>query len=139
MENKVIFNYDRSSQILFVEDNWDVKTVEDVDAFFAEYERYIRTVKEKFWMVAHIDNLIIHAEVAEYYGERARKATSSMLLGLARWGQDSSARMTLRTTAMKSGMPSRIHSSREEAIQAIEQMKAEHATGGRKAPGASSS
>jgi hypothetical protein len=126
MENKLVFNYDRSAQILFVEDQWDVKTAEDVDAFFAEYERYIRTVKEKFWMVAHIDGLIIHAEVAEYYGERCRKATNSKLLGLARWGQDGSVRMALRTTAMKSGMPSTIYSSRAEAIQGIEQMKSEH-------------
>jgi antitoxin component of RelBE/YafQ-DinJ toxin-antitoxin module len=127
MENKVVFNYDRSSQILFVEDHWDVQTVEDVEAFFAEYEQYIRAIKEKFWMIAHIDDLIIHAEVAEYYGERARKATSSMILGLARWGQDSSVRMALRTTAMKSRMPLKIYSSRAEAIRAIEQMKAERA------------
>ena len=125
MENKLIFNYDRSSQILFVEDHWEVKTAEDVDAFFSEYERYFRSLREKFWMVAHIDHLIIHAEVAEYYGQRARRATSSLVLGLARWGEDSSARMALRTTAMKSRMPSRIYSSRDEAIEAIDQMKAE--------------
>jgi hypothetical protein len=125
MENKVIFNYDRASQIVFVEDHWDIKTPQDADAFFAEYEKFMRTIREKFWMVAHIDNLIIHAEVAEYYGDRSRKAVSAMLLGLARWGHDSSARMAIRTTAMKSKMPSTIYSSREEATRAIEEMKAE--------------
>ncbi len=126
MQNKVTFTYDRASQILFAEDDWEIKTPQDADAFFAEYERFMRTnVREKFWMVAHIDNLIIHAEVAEYYGSRSRKVVSAMLLGLARWGHDSSARMAIRTTAMKSRMPSTIYSSREEAIQAIEEMKAQ--------------
>jgi len=125
MDNRVIFEYDRSSKILFVEDHWDVRTREDVDAFFAEYARQIQSIGEKFWMVAHIDGLTIHADVAEYYGEAARKATTERLLGLARWGTDSVARMTLRTTAMKSGMPHNIHSSREEAVRAIGKMKTE--------------
>ncbi len=127
MDNKVIFQYDRNTKILFVEDQWDIRTKEDVDAFFAEYGRYMKKVGEKFWMVAHIDKLAIHADVAEYYGEKARTATSELLLGLARWGEDSMARMALRTTAMKAKMPHKIYTSREEALQAIEKMKAEKA------------
>ncbi len=125
MPNNVVFDYDRGSKILFVEDHWDIKTKQDVDDFFAEYDRQMKLIGEKFWMVAHIDGLSIHAEIAEYYGEAARKATSDMLLGLARWGTDSVVRMSLRTTAMKSGMPYNIYSSREEALRAIEKMKAE--------------
>jgi hypothetical protein len=128
MGNRVLFEYDRPSNILFVEDHWNIKTKEDVDAFFAEYDRYIKAVKEKFWMVAHIDDLAIHADIAEYYGERARRATSELLLGLARWGRDSVARMTLRTTALKSKMPATIYASREEAVRAIEKMKGERVT-----------
>lgn len=125
MDNQVIFRYDRLSKILFAEDHWNIKTKEDVDAFFAEYAREVEKIGEKFWMVAHIDGLVIHADIAEYYGEAARKATNQMLLGLARWGNDSVVRMTIRTTAMKSKMPHIIYSSREEASQAIEQMKVE--------------
>ena len=125
MPNNVIFDYDRASKILFVEDHWDIKTKQDVDDFFAEYDRQMKQIGEKFWMVAHIDGLAIHAEIVEYYGEAARRATSDLLLGLARWGTDSVVRMSLRTTAMKSGMPYNIYSSREEAIRAVEKMKAE--------------
>jgi hypothetical protein len=125
MANKVTFEYDRRAKILFVEDNWDIKTKQDVDDFFAEYSRKITAIGEKFWMIAHIDNLVIHAEIAEYYGEVARKATNDLLLGLVRWGEDSVARMTLRTTAMKARMPHSIYSSRDEAVRAIEKMKAE--------------
>jgi hypothetical protein len=127
MSGKVLFEYDRASKILFVEDRWDVRTKEDVDAFFAEYDREIQSIGERFWMVAHIDGLAIRADVAEYYGEAARKATTEKLLGLARWGTDSVARMTLRTTAMKSRMPHAIYATREEAVQAIEKMKADRA------------
>jgi hypothetical protein len=125
MANHVSFDYDRSSKILFVEDEWNIATPQDVDDFFAEYARFIGTIGEKFWMIAHIDKLVIHAEVAEYYGDVARKATTERLLGLVRWGEDSAARMTLRTTAMKAKMPYTIYSSREEAVRAIEKMKAE--------------
>jgi len=125
MANTVTFEYDRPSKTLFVEDNWDIKTKQDVDDFFAEYDRKIAAIGEKFWMVAHIDNLVIHAEIAEYYGEVARKATTDLLLGLVRWGDDSIARMTLRTTAMKAKMPHAIYATRDEAVRAIEKMKAE--------------
>jgi hypothetical protein len=125
MDNRVIFDYDRSSKILFVEDQWDIATEQDVNDFFSEYARFIGTIGEKFWMVAHIDKLVIHAEIAEYYGEVARRATTERLLGLARWGEDGAARMALRTTAMKAKMPHAIYSSREEAVRAIEKMKAE--------------
>lgn len=125
MANKVTFEFDRVSKILFVEDNWDIKTKQDVDDFFAEYTRQIGLIGEKFWMVAHIDHLVIHAEIAEYYGDVARKATTDLLLGLTRWGEDSIARMSLRTTAMKAKMPHSIYSTRNEAVQAIEKMKAE--------------
>lgn len=127
MTNRITFEYDRASNILFVEDEWDVKSKEDVDAFFAEYGRNMSAVKEKFWMVAHIDKLAVHADVVEYYGEVARKATHELVLGLARWGTDSAARMALRTTAMKAKMPYTIHTSREKAVEAIERMKAERA------------
>lgn len=127
MPNKVIFEYDRASKTLFVEDHWDIKTKQDVDEFFAEYDRQMKLIGEKFWMIAHIDGLSIHAEIVEYYGEAARRATCDLLLGLARWGTDSVARMSLRTTAMKSKMPYNIYSSREEAIRAIEKLKAETA------------
>ncbi|MDD4857866.1 MAG: hypothetical protein PHD74_07150 [Candidatus Krumholzibacteria bacterium] len=128
MENSIAFEYNRSSKILFAEDNWNIKTKEDVDAFFAEYARRIASIPEKFWLVAHIDGLAIHADIAEYYGEAARKATCEQLLGLARWGKDSASRMAIRTTAMKAKMPGVIYSTREEAVSAIEKMRAEQAT-----------
>jgi hypothetical protein len=65
----------------------------------------------------------VHADIAEYYGEAARGAVSEYLLGYARWGADDWARMTVRTTSLKAKMVPRIHSTREEAIQAIEKMK----------------
>jgi hypothetical protein len=125
MPNKIEFEYDRASNVLFVEDNWNIETKQDVDEFFAEYSRKIGSIGEKFWMVAHIDNLVIHAEIAEYYGEVARKTTCASLLGLARWGENSMARMTLRTTAMKAKMPFNVYASRLEALRAVEAMKAE--------------
>jgi hypothetical protein len=131
MENRVTFEYDRSSNILFVEDHWNIETKDDVDAFFGEYARRIASIKEKFWMVANIDGLVIHADIAEYYGEVARKATSEQLLGLARWGKDSISRMSIRTTAMKARMPGTIYSTREEAVNAIEKMRADQAADSR--------
>jgi hypothetical protein len=127
MENKIIFDYDRPSGILFVEDHWDVRTRQDVDDLIAEYDRYLSSITDKVWIVAHIDGLVVSGEIADYYGERARKVAIAQVLGLARWGTDSVARMTLRTTAMKAKMSPVIYSTRMEAIQAIEKMKAEHA------------
>lgn len=127
MANNVTFKYDRASKILHAEDDFDIKTTQDVDTFFAKYAEEIKSIGEKFYLVAHIDRLIVHPEVAEYYGEAARRATSEMLLGLARWGRDSDARMSLRTTAMKAKMSYEIYSTREEALRAIEKMRAAQA------------
>lgn len=123
IENKVVFEYDAENNIVFVDDSWDIRTREDVDQFFERYGDFVRKVGRKFWMVAHIDNLIVHAGIAEYYGEVAHRTVREHLLGFARWGSNARARMTVRTTALKAKMAQNIYDTREDAIRAIEEMK----------------
>ena len=121
--NEVIFEYDAERNIVFTEDHWDVKTKEDVDQMFSEYRRYFTGLGKKVYMVSCIDKLLVHAGVAEYYGETARTTVGKHLLGFARWGTDEWARMTVRTTSLKANIPPNIHDTREAAIAAIEKMK----------------
>lgn len=123
IENNVVFEYDAENNIVFVDDSWDIKTKEDVDQFFDRYSKFIQKVGKKFWMVAHIDNLIVHAGIAEYYGDVARRTVREHLLGFARWGSNARARMTVRTTALKAKMAQNIYDTREDAIRAIEEMR----------------
>lgn len=119
MENRVAFEYDAERNILFTEDNWDVKTREDVDKFFAEYLQFFEQLGKKVYIVADINNLLVRAAIADYYGETSRNTVEKYVLGLARWGTNDWARMTIRTTSLKAKMTPNIYATREEAIQAI--------------------
>lgn len=123
MPGKVIFEYDENLNIVFTEDHWEIKTKQDVDEFFAEYQRYFEKLGKKVYMISNIDNLLVHAEIAEYYGEVAKRTVADYLLGFARYGTKDWARMTVRTTSLKAKFPPNIYNTREEAIQAIEKQK----------------
>ena len=123
MTASVNFEYDEEKNIVFTEDRGEIKTEEDVDAFFTEYEKYFKNLNKKVYMISHIDGLLVHAKIAEYYGNKARSTVGHYLLGFARWGTNDWARMTVRTTSLKAKMTPNIYDTREDAIKAIETMK----------------
>jgi len=123
MVGRVIFEYDSERNIVFTEDHWEIKTQEDVNEFFGEYRNFFQELGKKVYMVSNINGLLVHAPIAEYYGETARTTIGHYLLGFARWGTNDRARMTVRTTSLKAKVKPNIYDTREDAIQAIEEMK----------------
>lgn len=123
MKQYVKFEYDAERNIVFTEDHWDVKTKEDVDQFFAEYEKYFTGLGKKVYMISNIDHLLVRAAIADYYGKTARATVGHYLLGFARYGTNDWARMTVRTTSLKASMTPNIHDNREAAIAVVEKMK----------------
>jgi hypothetical protein len=123
MAGKVIFEYDPDENIVFTEDHWEIQTKQDVDEFFAEYKKYFRRLGKRVYMISHIDNLLVHAGIADYYGETSRATVGHYLLGFARWGTNDWARMTVRTTSLKAKMTPNIYDTREGAVDAIKEMK----------------
>lgn len=123
MEISVQFHYDAALEILFAEDNGDLRTREDVDIFISEYVSYFRKLGRSAYVVSNIDHLLVHDQIADYYGEQAGATIAQYILGFARWGTNSWSRMTLRTTSLKAGIPTNIYLTREEAVAAVEQMK----------------
>jgi len=123
MEPRVVSRYDSARNILFTEDYGDLGTREEVDEFVARYTEILRELERPTYIVSNIDHLRVRAEAAEYYGQRARATVDRYSLGFARWGTDSWARMTVRTTSLKAGMPTKIFDTRDEAVGEIERMK----------------
>lgn len=123
MPVSVEFEYDAELNIVFTEDKGEIKTRADVDVFFAEYKNFFQKLGKKVYMISHIDNLLVRAGIADYYGDTARATVGDCLLGFARWGTNDWARMTVRTTSLKAKMTPNIYDTREEAIEAIKQMK----------------
>jgi len=123
MPGHVVFEYDPEKNIVFTEDHWDLKTKEDVDQFYADYKRFFEGVGMKAYMISNIDDLMVHASVAEYYGETAKATVGEYLLGFARWGTNDVSRMTVRTSSLKAKLESNIFNTREEAIAYIEELK----------------
>ena len=123
MRGRVKFEFDPDLNVVFTDDDWQVETREDVEAFFADYDKFFSALGKKVYMVSHIDNLLVQAKVADYFGELARALVYKHLLGFARYGTNSWARMTVRTTSLIAKMTANIYSTRDEAIQAIQGMK----------------
>ncbi|HEC78015.1 MAG TPA: hypothetical protein ENI34_02595 [candidate division WOR-3 bacterium] len=123
MPGEVKFEYDPKLNIVFTDDEGEIKTREDVDDFFEKYRKFFEKLGKKVYMVSHIDGLLVRAQIAEYYGERARANVGHYLLGFARWGTNDWARMTVRTTSMKAKMTANIYDTKEAAIAAIQKIK----------------
>ncbi len=123
MPGRVVFEYDPVKNIVFTEDHWDVKTQADVDGFFEEYRKYFEQIDRKIYLISNIDDLRVHAAVAEYYGATAKTTVGHYLLGFARWGSNDVSRMTVRTSSLKADLESNIFNTREEAIAYIEDLK----------------
>ena len=123
MAGQVAFRYDASQNTVFSEDRAKLETREQVDAFIAEYQAYWNTLGRKCWLVTNIDDLFVAGQIADYYAEESLRVMGRHLLGFARWATNSWARMSVRTTALKAGMPAVIHSSQDDAVAAIAEMK----------------
>ena len=115
--------YDPARNLVVSEDHAKLETREQVDEFLDQYRRYWSDLGKKSWLVTNIDGLFVAGQVADYYAERSRELFDRHLLGFARWATDSWARMSVRTTSLKAGIPTTIHSSRAEAEAAIEEMR----------------
>lgn len=124
MDPTVGFEYDGEKNILFTEDAGDIQTREEVDAFFDQYESYLNQLGKKVYVVANIDNLMVRSVIADYYGAQAQKRAVQHILGFARWGTNTSARLTVRTSSANANIPARIFDTREEAVEEIERLKA---------------
>jgi hypothetical protein len=123
LRGQVAFEYDPELNTVFTEDDWHVETREDVEAFFADYNKYFSALGKKVYMISHIDKLLVQAQVADYFGELARALVYKHLLGFARYGTDSWARMTVRTTSHIAKMTPNIYTTRAEAVRAIDEMR----------------
>lgn len=119
----VKFEYDERRNILFVEDDYEVNTERDVDEFIALYEKKLKEIGKKVYIVASIDGLKIGAKVYVYYGKKAKEFSEKWCLGLARWGNDSLARMTVRAASSTARFSINLYNSKEAAIEAIERIK----------------
>jgi flavorubredoxin len=123
MPGSVKFEYDPEKNIVFTEDEGEIKTKEEVDEFFEEYRKYFEKLGKKVYMISHIDNLLVRGTIAEYYGEKARATIGEYILGFTRWGINDWARMTVRTTSLKAKMTANIYDTREAAIEALEKRR----------------
>jgi hypothetical protein len=118
------FEYDPGRNILFTEDDYSVQTEKEVDDFILINLQKLESIGRKVYMISKIDGLRIGAGVSEYYGRRSRDVFQNHILGFARYGDEPSARMTVRTASKKAKLESNICDSREEAVRAVERMKA---------------
>ncbi|MDI6740119.1 MAG: hypothetical protein QME74_07125, partial [Candidatus Edwardsbacteria bacterium] len=83
----------------------------------------LELIGHKVYLISRIDGLHVGPAVSEYYGKRASEVISKYILGFARYGENPSARMTVRTASHRAKLVSNIYDSKEQAIAAVEQMK----------------
>jgi hypothetical protein len=119
----VKFEYDAARNILFADDDYQINTEQDADDFLSLYEKKMKDIGKKVYVVAHIDNINVAAPVYQYYGNKVKSFAEKWVLGLARWGTDSLSRLTIRASSIRAKYDINIFNSREEAVKAIEMMQ----------------
>lgn len=130
MAIQVRFEYDARRNIVFTEDCGELASEADVDDFIRQYVTYFERLGTRAYVVSNIDQLVIQGAVAPYYGRRAKETVEAHLLGYARWGTNTWARMSVRTTSSMAKVQANIHSTREEAVRAVEAMQKAARDGG---------
>lgn len=119
----VKFEYDQKRNILFVVDDYEINTPEDVDAFLGLYSLKFREIGRKVCLVACIDGLKISHKVQDYYGEQVKKLLEGTIICFARYGKDPMARMNVRTSSHKAKYDINIYDTRDQAVEAVGRMK----------------
>jgi hypothetical protein len=123
MANTVTFEYDPARNILFTEDQFQVSTPQDVQAFMQAYQTQFEQIGHKVHIVTNIDGLFINGEISRLYGEQARALAQKYCLGFARYGAKAVSRMGVASNARKGDFDSMIFKTREEAVAAVELQK----------------
>ena len=119
MPGEIKFTFDAGRNILFTEDNFELRTDEDVEEFFRINDEECRKHPGKFYLVSNIDNLKIHAAVIALYGKKGKVLVEKYLAGHARYATDPFARMSIRTAYSKAGVKCSIFEKKEEALRAL--------------------
>ena len=115
----VTFEYDAANNILFVVDDYEVKTNEDAEAFFNLYRKQLEKIGRKVHLVTKIDGLFIKQEVDAYYGTVARSVSQQWFINFARYGETALGRMGIQNAAVKADFVTSIHKTKEEAVAAV--------------------
>lgn len=123
MAIKIEFLYDEDKNIIFFTDIADLKTEEDVDEFIKIYNESLGKVTRRVYAVSNINELKIHPDIAEYYGEKIKPMIADYFQGHVRYATDYQARVMLRNAYLRARIPAHIYDTKEEALQAIEAMK----------------
>lgn len=119
----VKYEFDEAHNIVFFTDIADIKTKEDVDEFIRIYNEYFKKIDRKVYAVSNINDLKIHPDIAEYYGERIKAMIADFIQGHVRYATDYQARVMLRNAYLRARIPAHIFDTKEEALKAIEEIK----------------
>lgn len=115
----VKFEYDDERNILYADDDYQVRTPEDADSFFELYRRELSRIGRKVHLVTKIDGLHIAPHMEEHYGEVARRVSGEWFINFARYGETALSRLGISDAAKKADFVTSIHRTREEAVAAV--------------------
>jgi hypothetical protein len=120
----VTFKYDPERNILFADDDFEIASTSDAQAFIALYREQLTRIGRKVWIVTGIDGLRVGPKVYDYYGQMLKTFADQWYLGIARWGSDTVSRMMVRSASKKAKYDINIYDTAEHAVAAVEKMKA---------------
>jgi hypothetical protein len=119
MPGDIKFEFDENLNVLYTEDNFELKTEQDVEEFFRLNEAECLKHGGKFYLISNVDKLKIHAPVIGLYGVRGKALVDRYLLGHARYAVDPFARMAIRTAYSKAGVKCSIFEKKDEALESL--------------------
>jgi len=115
----VKFEYDPERNILFTDDDYQVRSPEDAENFFDLYRQQLSKIGRKVHLVTKIDGLHIAPHMEGHYGEVARKVSSEWFINFARYGESALSRLGITDAAKKADFVTSVHKTREEAVKAV--------------------
>lgn len=123
-----LISFDAASQIMEVRlKDIYFKHSLDVDMFYDICEAKIAETGEKWYFLVDYNNCRIFSEAWVSYGQRGKDMNIASSLGSVRYAAGSETEKDIRMRAESQGFRPNIRNTREEAVERIEEMKAEAA------------
>ncbi|MFW5786777.1 MAG: hypothetical protein ACOCV3_00760 [Halanaerobiales bacterium] len=124
MDLKERFNYDQDRGILFIDfSNLTLDKTKQIEEINLIIEDLLGDLGHKVYSVVNYDNCKISQEIKDEYGEMMKENQKKYSLGTVRYSNKSFTRTTLTISSVKNRFSSNVCSSKEEAINKIEELK----------------
>jgi hypothetical protein len=101
MPGKIEFTYDAANDIVIAAPKWTLKSQQDCEAWFAEWEAYLSKYKGKVDCVVVLDDFHVDPQIASEWGEYRARLNNTFFRHSFRVNADPTVKLFIKTSGVR--------------------------------------